>query len=108
MTLSTTLLIITLVAMRLAAVFLIGRVIFRQLQFMGLHDAVEYTQTRKTMLALSICVLAANMVPLTLDLLMFILPELVTHRIILLTLSSNALGDLFQALLICKLYSNRP
>lgn len=95
-----------LIACRLFALAIIARVLHQQLQFIGLHDAAEYNETRRVMIGLSISIIFANLVPLTLDFILLFVPELFTMGGLVAVMSSNVLGDVLQTLLIRRLYAH--
>ena len=95
---------IALILLRLAAIFILARVIRIQLKWINVRDTKEYTRTRRSMFGLTSLALLANFLPLILDIAIAMNPQYLTFSELLLVLSSNAVGDLLQAILICKLY----
>lgn len=98
--------IFVLIACRVFALAIIARVLHQQLQYIGLHDAAEYNETRRIMIGLSISIIFANLVPLTLDVILLFVPSLFTMTGLVAVMSSNVLGDVLQALLIRRLYAH--
>lgn len=97
-------LIILLIINRIAALVLVSIVMRRQLRHVRLLDDPEYIQTRHTLFGLTVVAFFANLIPLGLDFVILLEPALFTNAVLLFVLSSNAIGDLFQAILIYKLY----
>ena len=99
----TQMIFLALIVGRTAALFLIARVMHRQLRYITLAD--EVSSTRKTMLILTMTAVFANLIPLVADLILFLEPTLLRRDGLLIILSSNVIGDLVQAMLIWRLYS---
>ena len=100
------LIVLAFILVRIFALVLIMRVLQQQLKYIGLHDAAEYNETRRIMIGLSISIIFANLIPLSLDFILLFMPQLFTAAGLIAVMSSNVLGDVLQALLIRRLYAH--
>lgn len=100
------LIVLAFISARMFALLMIIGVLQRQLQYIGLNDDPEYIHTRRVMITLSLAVIISNVVPLTLDMILLFVPNLLNASGLVLIMSSNVAGDVLQALLIRRLYNH--
>lgn len=99
-----TIIILLLLLGRIRAISILARVLQRQMVHIKLQDDPEYIRTRRILFNFTVAALIANIIPMVLDITILIAPEVLTQTVLVLAISSNVVGDLFQAKLIDKLY----
>lgn len=103
MTLLTIIIAILLIG-RVKAIAILLSVLQRQMVHIKLQDDPVYVRTRRILFNFTVAALIANIIPMVLDITILIAPEVLTQTVLVLAISSNVVGDLFQAKLIDKLY----